>query len=231
MHYGISPVRHERAPLVEQIADLAKERYTQAIAGGIWAVNAGYNYFVEKQDALTSALNGITSPANTPLFTPQFQGEIGKIGALSQEGMYFVVAGAVVAATSLVLENRTMWREGRETISQKNSVILADCDGLPLFVDLGQQLSSEGQLGNVVLSKTAESAERTTSEQGIFKVWVANAGGAEKDFFDTSFWKRSGAKNANAIVLNSSNDVSAKEAAVVVREQLGNKNAAYCNYF
>jgi hypothetical protein len=226
MKQEISPIHRERAPIVEQIADLARERYVQAIAGGIWAVNAGYNFFVEKQDALTSVLHGITNPANTPLFTPQFQGEIGKIGAVSQEAMYFVVAGAAVGATSVVLDNRTKWREGRGTITKKNSVILADCEGLPLLVDLGQQLSTEGQLGNVVLSKTAESPERTTTEQGIFKVWVANAGGAEKDFFDTSFWKRSGAKDANAIVLNSSNITSSTEAAVVIREQLGNEKAA-----
>ena len=93
MKQEISPIHRERAPIVEQIADLARERYVQAIAGGIWAVNAGYNFFVEKQDALTSVLHGITNPANTPLFTPQFQGEIGKIGAVSQEAMYFVVAG------------------------------------------------------------------------------------------------------------------------------------------
>jgi hypothetical protein len=226
MQQEIRPIHRERAAIIEQIADFARERYVQAIAGGVWAINAGYNFFVEKQDALTSVLHGITNPANTPLFTPQFQGELGKIGALSQEGMYFVVAGAAVGATAIVLDNRTKWREGRGTITRKNSVILADCDGLPLLVDLGQQLSSEGQLGNVVLSKTAESPQRTTTEQGLFKVWVANAGGAEKDFFDTGFWKRSGAKDANAIVLNSSNTTSAEEAAVVVREQLGNKKVA-----
>lgn len=159
------------------------------------------------------------------MFTPQFQGEIGKIGAVSQGAMYSVVAGAAVGATSVILDNRTKWREGRGTITRKNSVILADCDGLPLLVDLGQQLSAEGQLDNVVLSKTAESPKRTATEQAIFKVWVANAGGAEKDFFDTSFWKRSGAKDANAIVLNSSNTTSAEEAAVVIREQLGNKKS------
>ena len=226
MQQEISPIHREKAPIVEQVADLARERYVQAIAGGIWAVNAGYNFFAEKQDVLTSVLHGITNPANTPLFTPQFQGEIGKLGAVSQEAMYFVVAGAAVGATSVVLDNRTKWREGRGTITKKNSVILADCEGLPLLVDLGQQLSTEGRLGNVVLSKTAESPERTSTEQGIFKVWVANAGGVEKDFFDTNFWKRSGAKDANAIVLNSSNITSAEEAAVVVREQLGNKKAA-----
>lgn len=171
-------------------------------------------------------MHGITNPTSTPLFTPQFQGEVGKIGALSQAGMYFVVLGTAVGATAVVLDNRTKWREGRGTITRKNAVILADCDGLPLLVDLGQQLSAEGHLGNVVLSKTSETPRRTPAEQGIFKVWVANAGGAEKDFFDTSFWKRSGAKDANAIVLNSSNTTSAEEAAVVIREQLGNKKAA-----
>lgn len=225
MHQETTPIHRERAPIVEQVADLARERYVQAIVGGIWTVNAAYNYFAEKQTILTSVLHGITNFANTPLFSPQFQGGIGKIGALSQEGMYFAVAGTAVGAISTVLDNRTKWREGRETITKKGSVILADCDGLPLFVDLGQQLNIEGQLGNVVLSKTAESPERTATEQGIFKVWVANAGGAEKDFFDTRFWKRSGAKEASAIVLNSSNITSAEEAAVVIREQLANKKA------
>ena len=226
MKQELNPIRRERSSVTEQIATLSREKYVQAIAGGIWAVNAAYNYFAEKQDVLTSVLHGITNPANTPLFTPQFQGEVGKIGALSQTGMYFVVLGAAVGATAVVLENRTKWREGRGKITRKNAVILADCDGLPLFVDLGQQLNTEGKLGNVVLSKTSETPRRTPAEQGVFKVWVANAGGAEKDFFDTSFWKRSGAEDANAIVLNSSNITSAKEAAFVVREQLGNERAA-----
>lgn len=226
MRQEIGTIHRERFPVISQIADLARERYVQAIAGGIWAINAGYNFFVEKQDTLTSILHSVTNPANTPLFTPQFQGEIGKLGAVSQGVMYFVVAGAAVGATSVVLDNRRKWREGRGTITRKNSVILADCDGLPLLVDLGQQLIVEGQLGNVVLSKTAESPERTIAEQGIFKVWIANAGGAEKDFFDTSFWRRSGAKDANAIVLSSSNTTSAEEASVVIREQLANKKAA-----
>lgn len=222
----ISPIHKERAPITEQISGLARERYVQAIAGGIWAVNTGYNYFIEGQNFMTSALHGITNPANTPLFTPQFQDGVGKIGALSQGAMYFVVAGAAVGATSAVLENRTKWREGRGTITRKDSVILADCDGLPLLVDLGQQLSLDGQPKNVVLSKTAESPERTAAEQAVFKVWVANAGGPEKDFYDTKFWKRSGAEHADAVVLNSSNTTSAKEAAAVIRVQLNNKDAA-----
>jgi len=221
-----NPIPRERVRMSEQIVGLVRDRYVQAVAGSIWAVNTAYNFFSEGKDALTSVLHGVTSPANTPLFNPTFQGEIGKLGAVSQGAMYFVVAGGAVGATAAVLDRRTQRREGRATITKGNSVILADCDGVPLFVDLGRQLTSGGRVKNLILSKTGDAPQRTSSEQEVFGLWVANAGGSEKDFFDTGFWNRSGAKDADAVVLNSSNTTASREAAVVIRDQLGNKEAS-----
>ena len=51
----VGPTARERTPVVEQIADLARERYVQAIAGGIWAVNAGYNFFAEKHNLIVAS--------------------------------------------------------------------------------------------------------------------------------------------------------------------------------
>lgn len=49
MKQELNPIRRERSPVIEQIANLVRERYVQTIAGGIWAVNAFYNYFAENK--------------------------------------------------------------------------------------------------------------------------------------------------------------------------------------
>ena len=138
---SLKPTRETGHGLVNEVATLAREKYVQAVAGGIWAVNTAYNRFVEGQGLIRSALHGVTNAANTPLYSPKFDGTVGElIGATSQASMYFVGVGVAVGATAGVLDRRTAQREGRSAVKRAGSVILADCDGIPVYVDLGEQL-------------------------------------------------------------------------------------------
>lgn len=215
----------ERRPMTEQFASLAREGYVRLTASLILATNFSYNFFVEHQNWHRSALNGITSPFNSPLFTPKFEGIMGELGAVSQSATFATVFAGLGGITAVILDNRTKNREGRAKNEVSGSVILADADGLPIFVDFARQLSQDGKLKNVVFAKTEEDPVRTPEEQEQFKIWIANQGSAKREFFDTPYWERAGAIDADAIVLNTSNPKAALEAVAVIREELGNKTA------
>lgn len=211
---------------LEQVLDMLSTRRARIAAAAIYASNALYHRFGQEQGVLTSTFHGITSVFNAPMYSPQFHDELSNfLYSGSQSLMYVAVGVSAANAVNFIISKESEVREGKHTIRGNNSVILAQADGLPLFVDLGQKLLEKGKLTNLVFSKTEPEPQRTAQEQAVFKVWVANAGGPERAFFDTRFWERSGAGKADAIVLNSSNLTPSLEAAIVIREQIQNRKA------